>query len=240
MHHLLEIGFEHAGHWLLSGDKLVVELVRHAKQSNVLYAFVCDGNIKYVGKTTQTLAKRLGGYRNPGPTQATNERNHRLICEQLADGVAVDILVLPDNGLMHYGQFHLNLAAGLEDSIISTLRPPWNGAPTKVTIEAPDSSPPQTEFQFQLHTTYFNGGFFNVTVEHERYFGGDGEQIDIFCGQSNSPIIGSINRRANSNSTPRIMGGTLLKDWFQRDSSVAAKIHVAVQTPNEIRLKTTG
>jgi len=33
---------------------------------------------------------------------------------------------LPDNGLLHFGDFHVNLAAGLEDSIIKTLNPLWN------------------------------------------------------------------------------------------------------------------
>ena len=39
----------------------------------------------------------------------------------------MDIFVLPDNGLLHYGLFHVNLAAGLEDSIVRELNPPWNG-----------------------------------------------------------------------------------------------------------------
>jgi len=35
--------------------------------------------------------------------------------------------VLADHGLLHYGGFHVNLAAGLEDSLIRDLNPPWNG-----------------------------------------------------------------------------------------------------------------
>jgi hypothetical protein len=34
--------------------------------------------------------------------------------------------VLPDNGLLRFGGFHLNLAAALEDSLINDLRPRWN------------------------------------------------------------------------------------------------------------------
>lgn len=242
MNRLLKIGFQLAGHWLLVDDCLTLQFVRHASQTNVLYAFCCDGDIKYVGKTTQSLATRLYGYRKPSPSQSTNQRNHRLIRENLAAGVAVDIFALPDNGLMHYGDFHVNLAAGLEDSIISMLKPEWNGSRTaqveSSNIQIPDTS--LADFGFTLHKTYFQSGFFNVSVDYQSVFAGDGEQIDIFCGDSKSPVIGTINRRANSNSTPRIMGGTLLRDWFQSNASVLSDIQVSVHTPNEIRVKLGG
>ena len=123
MNRLLDIGFVTAGHWLLSDGKLTFELERHANDNNVLYAFVCDGNVKYVGKSLRTLAERLYGYKNPGLTQSTNIRNHTRIKSAIASGTAVDILALPDRGLIHYGAFHLNLAAALEDDIIRVLNP---------------------------------------------------------------------------------------------------------------------
>ena len=132
MNRLLEIGFQPAGHWQLVDGELSFELLRHGSQKNILYAFVCDGQVKYVGKTVQSLAKRLYGYKNPGLSQSTNIKNNAHIKELLNSGAAVDILVLPDNGLLHYGQFHVNLAAGLEDNIISRLQPEWNGKPKKV------------------------------------------------------------------------------------------------------------
>jgi len=91
MNRLLEIGFQPAGHWLLEGNQLTFELARHSAQENILYAFVCDGEVKYVGKTTRTLATRMAGYKRPGKTQTTNINNHRRIREFLAGGVAVEI-----------------------------------------------------------------------------------------------------------------------------------------------------
>jgi hypothetical protein len=81
---------------------------------------------KYVGVSTQTLRKRMGGYISPGPKSTTNILLNRNIREQLANDVAVEVYALPDTGLMHYGPFHLNLASGLEGSIIATLNPAWN------------------------------------------------------------------------------------------------------------------
>ena len=80
----------------------------------------------YIGKTTQKLKKRMYGYQNPGPSQSTNIRNNANIKSILASGTPVELYALPDNGLLHFGAFHLNLAAGLEDSINKELRPKWN------------------------------------------------------------------------------------------------------------------
>ena len=56
--------------------------------------------------------------------QSINARNHKNIRALLERGSAVEILALPDNGLLHYGQFHLNLAAALEDDLIRVIDPP--------------------------------------------------------------------------------------------------------------------
>lgn len=83
----------------------------------------------------------MQGYKRPGPSQTTNVRGHQRIKELLAAGQTVSIWALPDNGLLRYGGFHVNLAAGLEDSIINELRPVWNmtgvldSLPTRVTSE---------------------------------------------------------------------------------------------------------
>jgi hypothetical protein len=105
-----------------------------ATAKNVLYAFVVDSELMYVGKTTTPLKERMGYYRNA--TKSTNKKNEGQIRQRLQDGKRVEIFVLPDNGLLHYGGFHINLAAGLEDSLIDILDPPWNGRKK----ESPDQS----------------------------------------------------------------------------------------------------
>src|ERR1700722_13588324 len=135
------IGFTVAGCWTLSDTALTFELNDLATARNVLYAFVVDDELMYVGKTVQPLRTRMAGYKNPGPTQSTNIKNNGKIRDTLAQGKRVEILVLPDNGLLHYGGFHVNLAAGLEDSLVRKLMPPWNGGQK----EAPNESmqPPE-------------------------------------------------------------------------------------------------
>lgn len=105
----------------------------------MLYAFVVGDEVLYIGKTVQPLRARMRGYERPAPTQSTNERSHAKIREFLAGGREVQVLALPDNGLLHYGGFHVNLAAGLEDSIVRELRPKWNvtGKPSEPALVAP-------------------------------------------------------------------------------------------------------
>jgi hypothetical protein len=124
---LLDIGFQSAGDWTLEDNDLCLMLdEKLAERRNVLYSFVVDGQVCYVGKTTNPLGKRLYFYKNPGPTQSTNIRNNQRIRQALAQGKSVEIYALADSGLLRYGGFHVNLAAGLEDSIVKSIRPVWN------------------------------------------------------------------------------------------------------------------
>lgn len=126
MDRLLKIGFKKVGSWKLVDSKPEFELTTMFDTKNVLYAFVSDGQIKYIGKTTRPFKKRMYHYQNPGPTQSTNINNNRRIAEQMSEGYPVDILALADNGMFRYANFHINLAAGLEDNLVAELNPEWN------------------------------------------------------------------------------------------------------------------
>ncbi|HVZ46272.1 MAG TPA: GIY-YIG nuclease family protein [Ramlibacter sp.] len=243
MNRLLDIGFVRSGHWYLEDGDVRFELARHATRKNILYAFVVDGSVKYVGKTVQPLSARMTGYKRPASTQSTNLRNNALIREQLDAGASVEIFALPDTGLMHYGAFHLNLAAGLEDDIICVVNPPWNGG--KVEKPGIDSQPEAPEpvqrpvhtFTFVLQPTYRRTGFFNVAVADQMWIGADGEQIELFLGRgSMDPVLGTINRTANRNRTPRIMGGPSVRKWFDENVPTEGTVQVEAYSPTSIRL----
>ncbi|ODU45303.1 GIY-YIG nuclease family protein [uncultured Aquimonas sp.] len=123
---LEHIGFRVVGEWLLEEDTLRCVLTECAASTHILYAFLLEGEVVYVGKTVLPLKRRLYSYQKPGPTQSTNIKGNALVRDALSLGRRVEVLALPDNGLLHYGGFHLNLAAGLEDSLLATLKPAWN------------------------------------------------------------------------------------------------------------------
>ena len=183
------------------------------------------------------------GYRSPAKSQTTNISNNAEIKTLLQSGAAVDILALPDNGLLYYGQFHINLAAGLEDNIISLLKPDWNRNKTSPSDIAPrlhtsqQLPRPTGSFRLTLQKTYFNRGFFNVGVANSNLFGSDGQEIEIFCGSSEQPIIGTINRTANINKTPRIMGRRGLRDWMHQEMHEMQESVITVLSQIALRIE---
>jgi len=244
MNRLLKIGFQCVGRWKMVDGNLEFELTSHEYSKNVLYAFVSNGEIKYIGKTVQDLRSRMQGYKSPGKKTdkkpSTNYKNKLKIESLLKKGEVVDIFVLPDNGLMHYGDFHLNLAAGLEDSLISVISPPWNGKNENSkeknisVLKKEVNLKVEVYFDLILEKTYYNQGFFNVKRDYSKYFGNQGEQIEVYVFNKQEPLMGYINRDANKNKSPRIMVGKELRDWFQNNFEEKEKVKVGVISPVSI------
>ncbi|MDF1666713.1 MAG: GIY-YIG nuclease family protein [Planctomycetota bacterium] len=123
---IVEIGFKSYGFWSMDGAGIRANLENPLSELSILYAFSADGELCYIGKTIQGLVKRLNGYRNPSPSQSTNIRVNALIKVALDSGKKVGIYAWGGNDLLKYGEFTINLAAGLEDSMIEVLKPEWN------------------------------------------------------------------------------------------------------------------
>ncbi len=249
MNRILEIGFRYAGNWTLVSDELQLYLKSYTNSKNVLYAFISNGEIKYIGKTTQPLAKRLYGYMNPGKTQSTNIKNNKNIKGLLSKQEPVDVFVLPDNGLLNYGGFPINLAAGLEDGLIASIDPPWNGGQkeseavkTQEALSNPSDAPSaelnySKVFTLELGIAYYNHGFFNVPVKLEGFFASDGDEIEIYTSENENPITGYINRTANRSRSPRIMGGKNLKHWIMSNFKQGEPIEIKIISSNSVRLQ---
>jgi hypothetical protein len=62
-------------------------------------------------------------------------RNNQALLRLLVQDLSIDIYAWADSGRHRIGDFHLNYAAGLEDSIIRTVAPPWNGARSAMQAE---------------------------------------------------------------------------------------------------------
>ncbi len=114
------------GQWTMVAGAPTCQLTSHASNSDVLYAFVIDGGVMYIGKTTMSLSRRMYGYQKPGPTQYTNIANNRHISRALTAGRRVDVYALVADQELTYHGFRVSLAAGLEDDLIRQVKPPWN------------------------------------------------------------------------------------------------------------------
>jgi len=123
---LLGLSFEESGKWYLFNDALQFSLTKHQNEENILYAFVAQDEIKYIGKSTRTLTGRMTNYKNSDPSQSTNQGNKARIEELLQSGIAVKIYVFVQKDQMFYKGIPINLSGGLEDNLIAHVRPPWN------------------------------------------------------------------------------------------------------------------
>lgn len=247
MERLLKIGFVKAGYWYIVSDRLKYVLDSHTKDSKVLYCFVADGGIMYIGKTIMELHRRMYGYQNPAPAQSTNMRVNAKIVAAVAAGKAIDIFVLPDNGLLKYGDFSINLAAGLEDILIYEINPDWNFSGKKKIIEDQESAfqpiavvekrnDQDCSFDITLGDTYYKQGFFNIGQAYANKLGSDNPIIEIQLGVTGESITGYINRTANTNGNPRIMGGKTFKNWVSDNYSLGDIMNVSVLTPEVLRI----
>lgn len=250
MDRLLKLGFIKVGFWDLDKKNNTFQLLSHQDSTKLLYCFIANKEIKYIGKTTTTLFNRLRGYQRPGSSQRTNLRVNKKINSLLQKGECVDIYVLPDSGLLKYGDFQLSIAAGLEDILISELKPEWNITgksdnfdhikthEKSIRISELADAEARDKFELTLWSAYYNNGFFNVRKSYSDKFGKDRESITIQLGSSPEDMItGIINRTANNNDTPRILGHKPLKSWIQNNFNLNDVIIVDIVSPTFIRLK---
>jgi len=247
MNRLTEIGFYRVGCWTISDDELELQLERDANTLNVLYAFIGGGAVKYIGKTTQPLQKRLYSYANPGATQSTNIKNNANIKVELSSGRTIEIYILVDDGSLRRGSFHLNIAAGLEDSLINELQPTWNHGSeiqvqkqtkldqSRVDMGASLNTKPRY-FRVKIGEAYYNQGFFNVGIRDADYLGPENAEISLRLGKNGREISARINRRANGNETPRIMCGTDYRDWVQQTYKMGDNFSVEILSPLKLVL----
>jgi hypothetical protein len=128
---LLEVGFVEIGHWSLVNNEIEI-ILTHQDYANLLknnayalYAFCENNTIRYIGKTSSTLKRRFNHYRKG--TQLNNRRiREEEIKPILSAGKKIAVLAAVFPSQIKWGRFDINLAAGLEDTLIDQLNPCWN------------------------------------------------------------------------------------------------------------------
>lgn len=95
-------------------------------------------------------------------------------------------------------------------------------------------------YKLTLQNTYYAKGFFNLGVDIERYVAGDGAEITLVLGPKGQRMAARVNRRANQNGTPRIMGGARLRDWFIDNCEMMDQLTISVISPTELKITNSG
>lgn len=240
---LPNIGFEQIGAWKINGKGIGYSINQHKQGflgiGNALYAFTSGNDVMYIGKTTKSITGRFVGYFN-GNGRATNNKLHVAILDLLRTGNTVEIWVFAPTIPFQILGFEVNLAAGLEDSLISEFKPEWNGK--RVTVANNQNNAqlgiPVCDFKIKLGKIYYNSGFINPGVTASQELDVDGEPVKVFLGSSANFVNSAINRRANTNGTVRIIGNNRqIAEWFQDKFNPGDEVSAAVIDRQTILLR---
>ncbi len=204
-----------------------------------VYVLVVDRSVRYIGETVNLSDRYNNGYGNISPRncfqggQETNCRLNSLIYEEIESGHQI--------GLWFHATHHHKQ---VEKRLLECHQPEWNcckaGQKKKKRFSLKTRQQPSTpykSFPLVIHKTYYEQGFFNVRVAHADQFGSNGQRIEIFFGRAKHPIVGTINRTAQRNETPRIMGGTGLRNWFRQALSEMQEVTITLLAKTAIRIE---
>lgn len=255
---LIDIQFQKIGEWKLSSDRKNLEFSIGEKSvlnlPNVLYSFIVKSKenefIGYIGKTSKSIKNRFQGYINPGTDQKTNIRVSKKIVESLEGGNQVLIYALFDIEPLQWGNFSINLPAGLEDSLVHKLKPLWNIAGVKgeklitsteeleeVQISnsevLSESDPVLTSFRIKLGEAYYNQGYMNPGIKASDYLGDHGDTVNLVL-PNNKILISTIDRNANGNGSVRVYFGKDLYQWYQDNCNYGDVLIALVKRGNKI------
>lgn len=128
METLRNIGFKEAGEWHKGQNRSGIDfsLEKYQNETQILYAFISESTIRYIGKSDNSLQTRMNGYKNASSSQRTNIRVQEQIKRLLKEEIEVKIWAFIDSeGYKHNG-VKIRLAAGLEDNLIELIKPEWN------------------------------------------------------------------------------------------------------------------
>lgn len=154
--------------------------------------------------------------------------------------------------------FYINLAAGLEDSLIDKFKPEWNGK-NKIandlsdnvelideqeesvlnnqTVNTNEFTPlEQSRFTINLGIAAFNQGLINPGVGVDNQLGEHGKTIKVIL--EDKYILSTINRTANPNHTVRIQVNiAVIASWFQENFNFGDTVTAYVINEHTIWLR---
>ena len=127
---LAELGFREVGECTLNeGLKSGVRFgIRELRTERVIYAFTVDGAVKYIGvcdSTATTLGDRMRRYQGMMGA-GTNKRITEAIRGCLLKGHVAKILALRPDAEMQFRGLEIDLVKGLENPLLTKVRPEWN------------------------------------------------------------------------------------------------------------------
>ncbi len=248
MERLTKIGFIKIGEWNLKSN-FKHTITKNLEKRNLLYSFVSDSKVLYIGKTADTLKNRMNGYKNAGGSQRTNIRVKKEIIELLGKNKDVHIYILIDDANLAFKKYKISLAAGLEDNLIADIRPEWNFRGNNRIKE--HEMPPEDRniivesilpilnksktVEIILGKEYWDKGFFNFSKKEIDLLPKEPSKIRFLLGDNSDFIEGNF-LFATINGQPRVTQNISLKEWFQSNYKMGDKIKVEIIEPTLLKI----
>ncbi len=251
MKKLTEIGFKKVGKWSFENNLFQYELNENYTSKNILYSFVIENEIKYIGKSVKTITQRLNGYRRPNISQRTNFRLNNLIIEKLRKGKEVEIYLFEDNAELSYKGKKINLSAGLEDNLIAEHLPEWNtlgknrkstNKKTAIKLKTKENVMEKKyneDIIVTIGEAYYNQGFFNIGSKYSELLPKNNlDPIKIQIEENkNEIIIGKIYKFSDSGQTRIKDQSGEYKRWVQKNFNKKDVFKVEIIEKDFIKLK---
>jgi len=249
MKKLTTIGFIKVGEWVLESS-FNHTINTHLEKRSLLYSFVSDSKVLYIGKTADTLKNRMNGYKNAGGSQRTNIRVKKEIIEILSNKKDVHIYILLDEAKLTFKNYAISLAAGLEDTLIADIKPIWNyrGNIRIKELEMPpedsniilESIHPEvnifTTVEIKLGKEYWNKGFFNFSKKDSNYLPKEPNNVRLLLGKNADYFIEGRFLFSTKDGQPRVLGNNSLKEWFQSNYKIGDIIKVDIIEPTLFKI----
>ncbi|MDX1279222.1 hypothetical protein [Oceanihabitans sediminis] len=238
-------GFIKVGYWVKTNSaktKIDHHLDENAKnQEDLNYAFVEGDNVFYIGVTTNTLFKRMNGYKygkaskkdTYGKVEAsTNKKVYKRILELRNEGTEVEIYILPELDLGEYKCLKVSSVSGIEHSLIKEFdngdllnKNVTNSKDKEEPVKSNYISDDGKEFEMPLKKEYYNKGKIGFRMKSSHLLPSTSGVEMIVVIEGEKKIKGTFTR---SGKTKSFNGKKKLKKWyldnFKLDEKVLVKI----------------
>ena len=186
--------------------------------------------VEYFDNGKSWRKKRFYGYIR-GNGQSTNSKIHKKLVKERSGKIL--ILSLNDVLPFNWGIYNINLAAGLEDSIIEIENPLWNGKCSETEINEESSIENHSKiidkfFIVSLSKTYFEIGSINVPLRKSDLLGEHKDIITIGLSKDNKHITTQINRNAVKNRSVRINPNKEIKEYYNKFYKIGDKVKITI------------
>lgn len=249
---LEKIGFQYAGKWFLpdNSNKISFELINDVQLvEDVLYAFISNDIVKYVGITEKTLKARMinykSGHEENNSSGSTNKKVNQEIKRLLLKKIEVLIYCLKGFAPCDFFGYRISLSTGIEKSLIQNFdenNNMWNIRGVANNSNLKNSSIIKTQKTTSLLLNNqtivkvgkesINKGFILFKNDINQLLPIESEGMDIHYKDK---ILSGWFTRSQKNK--KVNGYNELKLIMNSDFKFGEKILVTILNPNEIKIE---